>query len=180
MSKQSTLLIAALRAVVKACANGASASATICLAICQAILAGADVRDIIDAARDGYLQHGQTMPQGMASNIRRLAAAPGELVQQVGEYGCALNNSLLTHFNVPKLTARGAKVKAKVEAKTADKPAANDAEFVPTTMAQYMLALRGMSARVNTIGLTATDASAVQNALQDALARITQATKTKA
>lgn len=101
-------IVVALQSLVLAAANAATGSAALTAAACEAIAIGAHVNDVIEAVQCGYQENGQDLPQGMASNLRRLAAAPAKLVRTIGASGYALNNKLLSHFEVPTLSTKGA------------------------------------------------------------------------
>ena len=112
MSKTVNVVVVALQAVVAAASNAAVSSAELTAAACAALIAGAHVQDVIDAVQCGYEVKGQMMPQGMSSNLKRLAAADASLVEMVGAAGYALNNKTLEFYGVPKLSTKGRTAKA--------------------------------------------------------------------
>lgn len=118
-----------LLSVVEAARAAAFGAAGLTQAACVALLANRHVLDVIAAIQCGYEEMGQEMPQGTASNWKRLAAAGTDYITQVQELGCTLNNRILSDLNVPKVSASGRK--AKPAADTATESAAAEPSITP-------------------------------------------------
>lgn len=122
MSQKTELEIksAALVHVVDVARTYASAGAALTMAAMDALLIGCHVEDVVEAVKGGFEEAGQTMPQALASNIRRVHAAGPEWIQRIKETGLALNNKLLDALEVPKASASKGRPKAeeKAEPKT--------------------------------------------------------------
>jgi hypothetical protein len=131
MAKTVNVVVVALKTVVTAASNVAGSSSALTAAACHALVVGAHVSDVITAVQAGYEEKGQDLPQGMSSNLKRLAACDNELITAVGTSGYAMNNKLLELFKIPKLTNRGATTKTPT--KTANSGAAVD-PLAPTTV----------------------------------------------
>ena len=118
MSQKTELEIksAALIHVVDVARTHASAGAALTEAAMDALLIGCHVEDVVEAVKGGFEEAGQTMPQALASNIRRVEKAGTEWVQKIRDTGLALNNKLLDALEVPKANA------SKGRPKTEEKP----------------------------------------------------------
>ena len=120
------------KALIKACQNQAKSSAAVLVAICNSIKAKVPTETIIEKALEGFNKVfpgttvGQDMDKsGYASMIRRLAAAPADIIANVETSGKALHPNIMTEYAVPgmrkvsekTLADRAAKAKAKDEPK---------------------------------------------------------------
>ena len=145
------------KALVKACQNQAKASAAVLVAICNSIKAKIPTETIIENALEGFNKvfpgtvAGADMGKsGYASMIRRLAAAPTDIIANVETSGKALHPKIMTEYAVPgmrkvsekALAARAAKAAAKAEPKAEPKAA-------PIDLAGVLLQMHGIRAALN-------------------------------
>lgn len=119
------------KALIKACQNQAKASAAVTVAICDSIEGKAPTSTIIDDAVKGFkgilpgAKAGDDMHKSVyASMIRRLAAAPADIIAKVKTSGKALNGKLMLALEVPLICPVSEKTIAAKAAKAAAKAAA--------------------------------------------------------
>jgi hypothetical protein len=141
-----SLVTAALDALTGACSVYAAAGTAVTAALCGALKAGANVVECVDAAQCGFELAGADMPQGFASNIKRLHAAGSKMWAKAEASELALNNRLLIAIDCPKLATSGAKKKAK--AKPAAKVAANDDKVSVSPLLAALRSVRELNVHV--------------------------------
>ena len=152
------------KALIKACQNQVKASAAVTVAICDSIECKAPTSTIIDDAIKGFngilpgAKAGDDMHKSVyASMIRRLAAAPADIIAKVIDTGKALHPKVMIECEVPGirpvsekvLAARAAKAAAKAAPKVeAPKVEAPKVE-APTDLAGVLLQMHGIRAALN-------------------------------
>ena len=190
MAKTVNVVVVALQGVVTAASSVAGSSAALTAAACHALVVGAHVSDVITAVQAGYEENGQDLPQGMSSNLKRLAACDNELITAVGASGYAMNNKLLELFKVPKLTNRGAAAKTTTTANSGAADPINPGGIIPKSehspMHAWLLALTNMGNGANIVRdannntMSAADAAAFQKVIDEGKAIIAKYTVAKA
>lgn len=160
-----TLTIAQIKlckALVKACQNQVKASAAVTVAICDSIKAKIPTETIIENALEGFnkvfpgAKAGDDMGKSVyASMIRRLAAAPADIIAKVETSGKALNGKLMLALEVPSIRPVSEKTIAAKAAKAAAKAAPKvetpkaEPKAAPTDLAGVLLQMHGIRAALN-------------------------------
>lgn len=151
------------KALIKACQNQAKASAAVTVAICDSIEGKAPTSTIIDDAIKGFngilpgAKAGDDMHKSVyASMIRRLAAAPADIIAKVIDTGKALHPKVMIECEVPgirpvsekALAARAAKAAAKAAPKV-EAPKVEAPKAAPVDLAGVLLQMHGIRAALN-------------------------------
>jgi hypothetical protein len=152
------------KALIKACQNEVKASAAVTVAICNSIAGKAPTSTIIDDAVKGF---GGTLPSAKvgddmhksvyASMIRRLAAAPADIITKVLDTGKALHPKVMIECEVPgirpvsekALAARAAKAAAKATPKVETPKVETPKVEAPIDLAGVLLQMHGIRAALN-------------------------------
>ena len=120
---------------------------------------------LVEAVKGGFEEAGQTMPQALASNIRRVEKAGIEWVRKIKETGLALNNKLLDALEVPKASAS----KGRPKAEEKPEPAKTPTDLRGDTLEGAKHMLRALLAGKNKVCSTAI-IDKYENALTECLA----------
>ena len=102
MSQEMQVKVDALKLIVDTARTYASSGAALTMAAMDALLIDCHVEDVIEAAKCGFEEVGETLPQAWPSNIRRVHAAGPEWIQRIKDAGLALNNKVIDALGVPK------------------------------------------------------------------------------
>jgi hypothetical protein len=119
-------IVSLLSAVGDAVTNEVGAAARITQAIVAAMLGGCASEDVVQYACDAREMAGLTATGTWRSNVVRLASAPRDVLERIASEGddCyGLNNKMLEHYGVPKLSTRGRKIGSGKAAANVEAPA---------------------------------------------------------